>query len=227
MKTIFILSVFAILFLRATTTQAQDYFKERRYEGIDFTQINTRKYYVTIKNKKYEVVNKQEELLLGQKISFDTNQRIFYTSRQKKAMGFRETIHFMRYVGNNQSAAELQKSLKYYHIGFGTQIASFFVGASGFFLTLASIDSSGETPTTGLILLGTGLAMYGGGYFLYRKGDDTVKKTIRYHNKNVGKFSQPILASNDFAPSGFGFKPVRINLLNPSPVPTLSMTWTF
>ncbi len=227
MKNIFILSVFAILFFMATTTQAQDYFKERRYEGIDFTKRTAKKYYVTISRKKYELVDKEEEQFLGQKISFDKSQKLFYIKRQKKAMTFKETINFMKYVGNKNGVAGLKKGMTYYYAGFGTKITGYFVGAAGFFITLASIDSSDGLPIGGFALLGTGGLMYGGGYLLDRKGDNVVKKTLRYHNKNVRKFSKPVIAANDFIPSGLGFKPVRISLLNPTPIPTLSLGWSF
>lgn len=226
MKNIFILVLLCTLFSVTLTTQAQDYFKERRYDGIDFSNDTKSKSYRTIGNKKYEIVDKEEEVLLNNKLSFDTKQKIFYTKRGKKTMGFKETIKFMRYVGNQESADDLQKSLTYYYVGFGTTLTGFFVGTAGFFLTLANFSST-EGPTSGLIVLGTGAIMYGGGHLLYKKGNSMVNKTLRYHNKNINKFSKPVLASTNFIPSNVGFKPVRTNLLNPMPAPTLSMSWNF
>ncbi len=226
MKSIFILVLFCSLFSITLHTQAQDYFKERRYDGIDFSNETRAKYYRTIGNKKYEIVDKEEEVLLNNKLSFDTKQRIFYTKRGRKTMGFKETIKFMNYVGNKQSAADLKKSMTYYYAGFGTTITGFFVGTAGFFITLANFSST-EGPKSGLIVLGTGGLMYGGGILLYKKGNSMVNKTLRYHNKNINKFSKPVLASTNFIPSNLGFKPVRTNLLNPTPVATLSMSWSF
>lgn len=227
MKNIFILSVFAILFFTANTTQAQDYFKERRYEGIDFTKSKVKKQYITISRKKYEVVPKEEEVMLGKKLSYDTKQKVFYVKRQKKAMTFAETMSFMKYVGNEKGVTGLRKGLTYYYAGFGSKLVGYFVGAAGFFVTLASIDDSGGLPIDGFILLGTGGLMYGGGYLLDKKGDNVIKKTIRYHNKKVRKFSTPVVTANDFVPSNLGFKSVRTNLLNPTPIPALSLTWNF
>lgn len=227
MKNIFILSLFASLFFMATTAKAQDYFKERRYEGMDFSLDTKVKLYRTIQNKKYEVVAKDEETLLGQKLSFDAKQKIFFIKRGKKTMDFKETIQFMRYVGNKRSAADLEQSLKYYYIGFGSKVGGFLVGTVGFFMSASQFSDSESFPVTGFIVMGTGALMYGGGYLFYKKGDNTVKKTLRYHNKNLGKFSQPVIASTNFMPSGMGFKPVRMNLLNPTPIPTLSLSWNF
>lgn len=230
MKNIFILSVFAVLFFMANTAQAQDYFKERRYDGIDFTKRNERKYYVTISRKKYELVDKEEELFLGQKISFDKSQRLFYIKRQKKAMTFKETINFMKYVGNEKGVAGLRKGLVYHYASVGAKYGGYFVAAGGVLILFNSLDSSNSGagfPFGGLVFLGAGGLMYGGGYLLDRKGNNVINKTIRYHNKNVRKFSKPVIASTDFIPSNLGFKPVRTNLLNPTPVPTLSMAWSF
>ncbi|WP_338793102.1 hypothetical protein [Bernardetia sp. MNP-M8] len=228
MKNIFILSVFAILFFMANTAQAQDYFKERRYEGIDFTKRNAKKYYVTISRKKYELVNKEEELFLGQKISFDKGQRLFYIKRQKKAMTFKETINFMKYVGNKKSAKELKDSWNLHKAGSISGITgSLAIIIGGFMLTTWGDEEETRLVNEGFILIGSGAALYGTGYLLQLKADKNVKKTIRYHNKNVRKFSKPVIAKNDFMPSNLGFKSVRTNLLNPTPVPTLSMSWNF
>ncbi len=230
MKNIFIFSVFAILFFMANTTQAQDYFKERRYEGIDFTKRNAKKYYVTISRKKYELVDKEEELFLGQKISFEKNQRLFYIKRQKKAMTFKETINFMKYVGNEESAKQLQNSLTMYKMGYSSiTLGTIGIGLAIFLPSETGIeDGEGRNLVkTKLISLGAGAMLYGVGYLFYRGGNNSAQKAVRYHNKNVRKFSKPVIAKNDFMPSNLGFKSVRTNLLNPTPVPTLSMSWNF
>ena len=227
MKNILILGVFAFLFLLTEQVQAQDYFKERRYEGVDFTKRNERKYYVTISRKKYELVDKEEELFLGQKISFDKGQRLFFIKRQKKAMTFKETINFMKYVGNEQSAKELKGSWNLYkasYISRGAGSLAIIIG--GFMLTTWGDDKETSLVNEGLIVFGSGAALYGTGYLLQVKAEKNVNKTIRYHNKNVRKFSQPVIAKNDFIPSNLGFKPVRTNLLNPTPVLTLSLGWS-
>lgn len=227
MKNIFILSVFAILFFTANTTQAQDYFKERRYEGIDFTKSKVKKQYITISRKKYEVVSKEEEVMLGKKLSYDTKQKVFYVKRQKKAMTFRETTNYMKYVGNKQSADELRKAMNYYYADAGLKVGGFIVGTVGFFMSLSEFSDTDAAPVKGLAVIGIGGLMYAGGYLFEMKGDDTVKKTIRYHNKKVRQFSTPVVTKNDFVPSNLGFKSVCTNLLNPTPIPALSLTWNF
>ena len=227
MKNIFILSVFAILFFMANTAQAQDYFKERRYEGIDFTKLNARKYYVTISRKKYELVDKEEGSFLGQKISFDKKQELFFIKRQKKAMTFRETINFMEHVGNEQSAKALKGSLNLYRANYVSQaLGSVTIIAGVLMLTTWTNDGENQVGE-GFIAIGSGAAFYGGGYLLKRKAEKNIMRTLRYHNKNVRKFSTPAIATTNFIPSNLGFKPVRTNLLNPTPVPTLSLSWSF
>ncbi|AFM04477.1 hypothetical protein Fleli_2094 [Bernardetia litoralis DSM 6794] len=227
MKNILVLVVFAFVLFLTKQIQAQDYFKERRYQGIDFTKSKAKKKYITISRKKYEVVNKEEEIMLGKKFSYDSKQKVFYVKRQKKAMTFKETINFMKYVGNKQSAEELKGSWNLYklsNISGATGGLAVIIG--GFMLTTWGDDKDTRLVNEGLILLGSGAVLYGTTYLLQLKAEKKVKKTIRYHNKKVRQFSKPVIAKNDFAPSSLGFKPVRMNLLNPTPVPTLSLAWS-
>ena len=226
MKNIVILSVLSLLFLSATQLQAQDYFKERRYDGIDFTKEIAKKRYVTISRRKYELVDKEEESFLGQKISYDKKQQLFFIKRRKKAMTFRETINYMKYVGNEKSAKELKGSLNLYKVVGGTRIVGTLSGVIGIYM-LTTIGDEDDLTTEGLILLGSGAALYGSSFLFDLQAQKKVKKTLRYHNKNVRKFAQPVIAKNVFIPSGLGFKSVRTNLLNPTPIPTLSLSWSF
>ncbi|WP_338761406.1 hypothetical protein WAF17_15440 [Bernardetia sp. ABR2-2B] len=230
MKNILILFAFSFLFSLTYQAEAQDYFKERRYEGIDFNKAKVKKQYITISRRKYEVVKKEEEVMLGKKFSYDSKQRVFYVKRQKKAMTFQETINFMKYVGNQDGAAGLRKSLVYHYAGVGATFGGYFVAAGGVLILVNSLDSSNSGagfPYGGLAFIGAGGLLYGGGYLLNKKGDNIIKKTIRYHNKKVRKFSKPVIVKNDFMPSSLGFKSVRTNLLNPTPVPALSLGWSF
>jgi len=227
MKNIFILVLLCTLLSVTSTIQAQDYFKERRYDGIDFTKESERKYYVTISRKKYELVDKEEVAFLGQKISFDKKQHLFYIKRQKKAMTFKETINFMKYIGNEKSAKKMRTSLVLHRIGR----ASRGWGVTGVLLAgFVLLDTDYESINVkqiGLIALGSGVTLYGVGYLLKLKADQTANSAIRYHNKNINKFSKPVIAATDFIPSSLGFKPVRMNLLNPTPASALSMSWSF
>lgn len=227
MNKILILLASAILFLLADQTQAQDYFKERRYENTDLTKSSIRGYYTTISNERHEIVNKERKELLGKKLFFDEKQRIFYLKTDKKAIRFSETIAFMKYVGNKRSAETLRKSLTYYYTGLGTKFGGVLFATGGVLANILQIGIGEGVSTTGLIFIGTGTLMYGGGYFLNKKANSEVQRTLLYHNKNVHKFSEPVIAVNDFVPSGLGFKSVRMNLLNPTPIPTLSMSWNF
>lgn len=227
MKNIFILTLLGLFLSLTLPLYAQDYFKERRYEGMNFSKVETKSYYATIRNKKYEIVNKKEEAFLGKKLSFDKKTRLFYIKREKKAMRFSETIAFMRYVGNNQGADDLSKSRNMRIGSFG------LMGAGGFVIVVTGLPPLlGSTYGEGVTLrntlpVGIGILMVGGGYYLNVKAQDKLQNAIRRHNKNIRKFSEPVIAKNDFIPSSLGFKPVRMNLLNPTPTPTLSLSWRF
>ncbi|WP_291724627.1 hypothetical protein [Bernardetia sp.] len=226
MKNIVILTFLGLFLSLTLPSYAQDYFKERRYEGLEISRTKIRSYYATIGNKKYEIVNKKDESFLGQKLSFDKKTRLFYVKRAKKAMRFSETIAFMKHVGNNQGADDLSKSRNMRIGSFG------LMGAGGFVIVATGLPPLlGSTYGEGVTLrntlpVGIGILMVGGGYYLNIKAQDKLKKTIRYHNKKVGQFSTPVVTKNDFMPSGLGFKSVRTNLLNPNPTPTLSLSWS-
>jgi hypothetical protein len=92
---------------------------------------------------------------------------------------------------------------------------------------IGTIGDEDNLVTEGLILFGSGAALYGSSFWIASIAEKKIKKTIRYHNKKVRQFSTPVITKNDFVPSSLGFKPVRLNLLNPTPAPALSLSWNF